>query len=451
MKAYETVVSYSGMSGHAVVVEFDLPYRMVFWSKAQYAGCWDLGSDVWFTSEWIETNSPENNHCYEPIMDKRLKYSNVEILESNAARVRVRWRYACNDLRYRIFHGNTRGEEIFTIYPDGIAVREVTVYPGDETSFGGNPNFWQVIEWITMIGTANRPEDVFFPDPALLFMNEEGESAKIQYPIQFDQFQPLCAAFPQISEWNMFIGSVRLRDRPNPFAILANDQRLFPHKPCSHCGKDHPYFTLFSKGGCLWRYPSINEDFVLSESGNNVIGERPVSASFIDGNYDMRPRGTGLENRKGARYLVATPPPGTSWLVLTGAGIQDPAELRELAVSWYSPARIVTGHEWPPDFITSGAAQSGSTIYDGYAYSIRAYTFRKFGVPRIEFRMEVDHPIVNPVFMVDGWESPNTVVEMDNVTLDRAMYSYAVRGNELILHLRAKIKRNTSFAIAETP
>jgi hypothetical protein len=179
MKAYETYLSFSGMSGHAVVVEFDMDYRLVFWSKAQYAGCWDLGGDVWFTSEWLETNSPEDNQCWEPIMDKQLKYSRVEILEANDARVRIAWRYACNDLRYQIFHGNTRGEEIFTIYPDGVAVREVTLFPGTESGKGGNPNFWQIIEWITMVGTGTKPDNVFQKDPALLFMNDESDSISI--------------------------------------------------------------------------------------------------------------------------------------------------------------------------------------------------------------------------------------------------------------------------------
>src|SRR4030043_1555568 len=104
MKAYETQLSFSNNKGHAVIVEFDLNYRLVFWSKAQYVACWDLGKNVWFTPEWLETNSPEDNHCYEPIMDKKLKYSKVKIVESNNARAKVLWNYACADMRYRIFH-----------------------------------------------------------------------------------------------------------------------------------------------------------------------------------------------------------------------------------------------------------------------------------------------------------------------------------------------------------
>ncbi len=147
MRAYETQLEFSGKAGHAVVVECEKPWRFVFWDKAQYVGCLDLGDGVWFTSEWCETNSPNDLHCYEPIMDKQLRWSKVQILESGPARARVRWTYALCDMRYRIFHGNTRAEETYTIYPDGVAVREVVLWPGTQNNHGGNANLWQVAEW----------------------------------------------------------------------------------------------------------------------------------------------------------------------------------------------------------------------------------------------------------------------------------------------------------------
>ncbi len=125
MKAFETQLEFSGAKGHAIIVDCDKPWRFVFWDKAQYVGCVDLGKGVWFTSEWCETNSPNDLHCYEPIMDKQLRWSRVEILESGPARAKVKWSYALSDMRYRIFHGDTSAEEIYTIYPDGIAIREV--------------------------------------------------------------------------------------------------------------------------------------------------------------------------------------------------------------------------------------------------------------------------------------------------------------------------------------
>ncbi|MCK4418493.1 hypothetical protein KAV79_01680, partial [Candidatus Aerophobetes bacterium] len=126
MRAYQTELCFSGMRGKAVVVEPDkVAYRLVFWSKAQYVGCWDLGGGVWFTPEWLETNSPEDFHCYEPIMDKKLKYSKVRILESGPARAKVHWHYACCNMRYQVFHGNTTADEYYTVYPNGIAIRKL--------------------------------------------------------------------------------------------------------------------------------------------------------------------------------------------------------------------------------------------------------------------------------------------------------------------------------------
>ena len=94
-------------------------------------------------------------------MDKKLKYSKASILESNEARARIQWNYACNDVRYRIFHGNTFGEEVYTVYPDGIAVRQLTAFPGDQSAHGGNPNMWQVLEWILVHGVGITPDEIY--------------------------------------------------------------------------------------------------------------------------------------------------------------------------------------------------------------------------------------------------------------------------------------------------
>jgi len=139
--------------------------------QGQYVGCVDVGDDVWFTPEWCETNSPNDLHCYEPIMDKQLRWSRVEIIENGPARVRVKWSYTLPDMRYRIFHGDTRAEEIYTIYPDGVAVREVVLCLGTKNNHGGNANLWQVAEWILINGAGSNPLEVMeMPTPFTLKM-----------------------------------------------------------------------------------------------------------------------------------------------------------------------------------------------------------------------------------------------------------------------------------------
>lgn len=43
VQAYETDLTLGGLTAPGVVVEFGKPWRLTFWSAAQYAACWDLG------------------------------------------------------------------------------------------------------------------------------------------------------------------------------------------------------------------------------------------------------------------------------------------------------------------------------------------------------------------------------------------------------------------------
>lgn len=444
MKVYEKQLSFSGSMGHAIIVEFNLNYRLIFWEKAQYVGCWDLGKGVWFTPEWLETNSPENYHCYEPIMDKKTKYSKVSIVESNKTRAKIQWSYACNDMRYRIFHGNTFAEEEYTVYPDGVAVRKLTAYPGDQNSFGGNPNLWQVLEWIIINGTGITPDTTIQKENAFVLSNDKGESISLNWPIQFNEFLPLCKPFPEIANWNMYIGRVNLVDRPSPFVIIAKDQRLFPFRPCSFCGKNHPYFSLFSGIGNVYKHwpASDREDFVLADRGYDMVGKVATHSSFIDCNYSFRPFLHDFDDEDlqeiAANYYVETPPKGASWLFLTGATEKSQDYLIELAQSWYHPAKVLTGNECIKSI--PGMA-SGPVFYEGYAFSERAYIFRKFGPDKLEFTMEPKKIVINPVFIVNSWKSSDISVNINQKKLNSSEVSSALFRDELIIMIKGRFDK----------
>ncbi len=366
MHAYETQLEFSGEKGHAVVVEFDKPWRFVFWDKAQYVGCLDLGKGVWFTPEWCETNSPNDLHCYEPIMDKQLRWSRIQILESGPARVRVKWSYALADMRYRVFHGNTHADEIYTIYPDGIAVREVVLWPGTESNHGGNANFWQQAEWILVNAAGTSPLDVLRQPTPFTMLNGCGDSFDIPWPLPPDWFSPLCQYYPQIGDdWPMFVGKVNLQGVPNPFFVVFNDQALYPHMPCGHCHKDHPPMTLFPGKDLVNVYKhwpvTPMEDFLEWVPAGEDIGKVATHTSFVDVNYAMRVT---------PHDYVATPEQGTTFHLLVGATSEgsDGRELEELARSYYYPAQIEVTRE-------PGEAQErhrGRVLLEGYDYSLRA-------------------------------------------------------------------------------
>lgn len=432
MKAYETQLEFSGAKGHAVVVEFDKPWRLVFWSKAQYVGCWDVGQGVWFTPEWLETNSPEDFHCYEPIMDKELRYSWVNILESGPARATVRWHYACCNMRYEIFNGDTFADEYYVVYPSGIAVRKLVAWPGDATSFGGNPNFWQVLEYILVNEKGTKPDEVINQQEAFSFQNSKGDVISLPWPLPKDSPNPLCASYPEIADWDMYIGRVHLKDRPDPFAIVVKDQRIFPYRPCTHCKGDHPFFGLFRGDANTFKHwPATDmEDFVLAADAGDEVGKVATHTSFIDCNYTSIP--------------ADRPPRATSWLFLTGATEESSSFLVNLAKSWYNPAEIETGYENKGKI--PGMAQ-GKVLYEGYAYSQMAYCFRKFGEDKLEFNMRPNVSVINPVFVVKNWQSPFAIVSMNGEKLGRDQFKTQINGNDCIIWIDKIIDKPTDVVI----
>jgi hypothetical protein len=160
-----------------VVVRFDnSPSRLVFWQGLNYVPAWVSGDDKWYTDEFLEVwdaGCPDGGDC-EPMSDKQGRFSHVEILESNEARVVVHWRYAlveAVDLK-GAWHESRTGwtdwaDEYWTVYPDGIAVRKQVLHSAKVNGI----HEWQ--ETIVLHQPGSRPEDDINPD-AIMLGNMQG-------------------------------------------------------------------------------------------------------------------------------------------------------------------------------------------------------------------------------------------------------------------------------------
>jgi len=434
MRAYETQLKFSDKVGHAIVVEFGKPWRLIFWSKAQYVGCWDLGGDVWFTPEWLEVSSPEDLHAYEPIMDKKLKYSRVSILESGPVRAKIHWHYACCNICYEVFNGNTTADEYYTVYPDGVAVRKLVAWPGNESDFGGNPNFWQVQEYILVNGKGTTPEDVLNKGECFTLQNERGDKISFSWPLPKKPARaPLCASYPQIKDWNFYIGRLHLKGRPDPYVMFVKDQRIFPYKSCVHCQGDHPFFGLFpGDRNTLKHWPATDmENFVSGVEAGEDVGRVATHTSFIDCNYTSIP---------GDR-----PPRPCTWLFLTGATKEDDAYLIDLIQSWYNPAKVSTGYENKKSLVGS----YGPVLYEGYAFSERAYHFRKIQGNKVSFVMRPQVDVINPVIRVIGWMAPSASVFLDGSPLDTKDFRIQLKENSLLVWINKRVSKETGIEITE--
>lgn len=433
MRAFEDMLTFSGRTGRAVVIETDRPWRYIFWEHAQYVGTVDLGGDVWFTPEWCETNSPNDLHCYEPIMDKRLQWSRIAVLEAGPARVRVRWTYALPDMRYRNFHGNSRAEEIYTVYPDGLALREVALWPGDATNHGGNANLWQMAEWILIQGSGVHPVDVLEMPTPFELTDGRGRRVAVPWPLPAPDFEPLCRHYPEVAEFPLYIGRIRVHGRPHPFLGFARNQALFPFAPCNACHRGHPYFGLFP-GEHLYNiyqhWPVTDrEDFIEWVPAGDAMGRVATHTSFVDVNFAMR---------RSADDYIPTPAPATTWYMLTGAvdPALDQARLEELVRSTFEPGAVeIVRDPGEPDVL-----HRGRVLFEGYDFGLRAYVIRKQGRDRVRFRLRPGEVQWHPAFVVTGWESAGAVVQVDGA--EPAAGSVAVQWNrarsELVVWLEGR-------------
>jgi hypothetical protein len=159
------VVIRDGRIGNNADVVVNFPgtdFKFVFWRGTSYIPCWVTDTGVWYTNEFVERrgfHSPNTEGCVEPMSDKQCRYSHVRIIESNDARVVVHWRYAPVDVSYE--HPFTDPvnkwfdwvDEVYTIYPSGVGVREVTVQTN-------RPDLWtEFQEMIVINQPGTMPED----------------------------------------------------------------------------------------------------------------------------------------------------------------------------------------------------------------------------------------------------------------------------------------------------
>jgi hypothetical protein len=197
-----------------VVVQFDeLPIKIMFWRGTRYSPCLVSENGKWMADQSRETGNnwflaqgsrdEMPTGCMEHMSDVQTRSSRVAIIESNEARVVVNWRYLQMDVKFRQNDSpdNTGfgewGNELYYIYPDGVAVRKVL--PGS----GG----WQETIFLNEPGT--RPEDNVELAAATL-INMKGESKTYSWENGYPKFD--------LPDGNIQL--VNFKSKFKPFLIL---------------------------------------------------------------------------------------------------------------------------------------------------------------------------------------------------------------------------------------
>ncbi|MBN1341299.1 MAG: hypothetical protein JXQ73_01390 [Phycisphaerae bacterium] len=158
---------------HDVVVSLPNGGRFVFWRGSSYIPFWAGLHNTGLCYEWAETSPPPGfTDCVEPLMDKELRYGRVEIIESTAARVHVRWRYQSCDFHYKVWGESAVEDYIF--YPDGFGTRVMTLKSAPDADY-------ELSEFIILTPQATYPFSVLPPNLVdVIFM--DGEKRELQFP-----------------------------------------------------------------------------------------------------------------------------------------------------------------------------------------------------------------------------------------------------------------------------
>lgn len=392
--------------------------RFVFWRGSSDIPFWAGRHNTAACYEWAEIISQPAGavDCVEPLMDKELRYSRVQIVESTPARVHVRWSYQSTDLLYKVW-GDLAVEDYY-FYPDGLGARVVTLVADPA-------NDYELAEFILLTPQGAYPFDVLprapidalfldgarltytFPDPSLKSPPSPPRPAKDQAAIYRLRLSP--------GEEHAAVSfAPRLKRFPKVVFGPFWDQGLMV-TPC-YWGSHWPLARGNSTGN------AIDDRVALTPCHSSIMSwanDRPeplfsLDSTLPDAQGRMRPM-------KVSRW---------AWLIGMTSAPDD------LLLDW------ARSYAAAPRFEVHGA----TALNQQKALERRAIEL-KGGGRDVELVLEPAPVWMNPV--VEWTDAPpgEPRIELDGQALDRSRYAW----DGQVLWIQARLDRRTSLRIHVEP
>jgi hypothetical protein len=399
-----------------VVVRFpQAPIQLIFWQGMNYIPAWVTENGRWYSDEFMEVygkpRCPDGEDC-EPMSDKQVRYSHVEILESTPARAVIHWRYALSEVQNDKLADETSpsgwgawADEYWTVYPDGAAVRKQVLWtdnPDREAS--------EFQESIVIMGAGERPEDAINID-ALSLANLKGESKSYQWQAR------TATGFAKPRGPDHFTGIddpmiqwINLKSDWKPFAIANAGPAKFEGINWE------PSMSSFE----WWNHWPVAQ--IRSSGRPALIADRPSHSSLSHIYWPIA--------EKDEHRLVR--------ILMDGLTQEPAAKLAMRARSFVSP---------PPAQL-SGA---GAVRYD---QSQRAFVVEGARTDRpvtISIDASTDHPLVNPAIVVPGWSGTATAIVDGQVRGAQLGYVDKLEGRTLIAYLPITETRRITVTLTPQP
>lgn len=331
-----------------IIVDFNAPYKFVLWRGMAFAPSWVM-NNVMTSNFFVETLEPGvYRDCCEMMSDRECRYVHARIIHNSAARAVIHWRYALCDTAYTICR-NLWVDELFYVYPDGVAVRNATLHldPKDEAfwqidpqtgrrmpcamisgSAAGKKNF-NDMEFIT-VNAPGATSDDNTPLDAMTLMDGKDFSRTYRWPHPPDFTQE---PMPQLGE---YIFKMNYRNRLGNFVAshaqgmkfrLERNDRAVCYKAGARVEEDH------------WvRVPEIPSNFIdcIHWPVTRGYGTTPLTDPA---QYRDRPTHTFVGYANNAPAEVCDDG-AVTWSWLCGMAPEEDDILRKRVMGWIEPVQI---------------------------------------------------------------------------------------------------------------
>ena len=437
-KASRRDYTFSGFSGDAVVVTFDREFpfyekaKFVFWSEAEYIPWWHIDDKCAVYYGFCEIRGGGTEGSDEPTGDRLLRWTKAEIVESNKARVIVRWRYVLADPEYRWWSMDPIEkpyvDEWYCFYPDGIGVRKVTYTPITTTKYETG---WNGISELGVVRRGGVKPSEIIEQKAVSILNLDGK--RVDYSWDLSKDQPPAKRDEDTKNWPEAICRINLKNRPAVFEVFAQGEDAYkktfpaPFKDWSgNYGEDWAFET---KGG--------NE----FEGDFGVFSHWPISKmpheepDKTKGKYIREPGHTPLLPVAGHPKVKGP----TTWAMLVGmSGSGESQYVRDRTSSWISPGDATMIDE-NAEFVENDYYQRALVFETDK--SDRGCHFTMY--PKI-----MSSIVINPVFIIRNWGNFPVSINMNGKTLKEDLdYRYAIEGDSAVIWVKARFSGLTTFLI----
>ena len=416
-----------------IVVDFDAPWKFVLWRGMSFAPSWAM-DNVMTCNFFAETVEPGTfRDCCEMMSDRQCRYIHARVIHSTDARVVIHWRYPLNDSDYAICRDQWV-DEMFFIYPDGVAVRNVTIHldPSDDAVWRTCPQTGRRVpanmidgpegkrtfndmEFITVNAPGATSDDNTPPD-ALTIMDTRGFSQTYRWP---DPPNFAAGPLPELSEYIL-----RMNYRRRPGVFLASPAvrlqvRFQPNVGMRYVAGQRVEDDRWENAGDL---PSNFADHIHWPVTRGY-GTCPLTdpAEYLD-----RPTHTFLGFAHNGPVDVRADG-AVTWRWMSGIAPADDADLRARAGSWLRPTPIQGARYDPREaayVVTDADSQAGLVV-------------------------KGDRPAVRPTLILPGWQKQDPDVTIEGAPAPRAScgIEQAPAGPRTVVTLRANIPPGATIRI----